>query len=147
VRAFPPIFQAVSCTSLLFRILFDELTACQRKDGIAKIDIDNAYVRQHGYDSTFDELVVKVIAGTDVRHGEFLEPLQRLMVGPFPSHHSCRAAPFIIRRCFSPKIRLKLQNLAPKHLRCLVILRLPSRSMRNFLVLPLAVLCESMHSL
>ncbi|KIM92386.1 hypothetical protein PILCRDRAFT_121458 [Piloderma croceum F 1598] len=78
-RAFPPVFQAVSCTLLLFRILFDGLTSCQRKDGIAKIDIDNAYVRQHGYDSVFDELVMRVIAGTEVRHGEFLEPLQRLM--------------------------------------------------------------------
>lgn len=72
-----------------FRILFVELTIHQRKDGIAKIEIDSSYVRKHGYDSTLDELVVATIAGSEVRHSEFLDPLQRLMVGISPNRYPC----------------------------------------------------------
>ena len=122
-----------------FHMLFGELTIHQWKDGIAKIETDNSYVQKHGYNSTLDELVIAIITDSKVHHSKFLDPLQRLMVSISPNHHPCWAAPLIAHNVFSLNICLKLQSSAPRHLRHLVILQLPSLSMRSSLVLPSVV--------
>lgn len=60
----------------------------QRVDGIASIDIDKSYVRQHGYSSTLDQLIVKIVSNPERQGSEALDPLSRLLVSVF-CHRLC----------------------------------------------------------
>lgn len=58
------------------------LTFYKMSNGMARIEIDTAYVRKHGYDDLFDEFVVKQVSDDDSSPA-FFDGIAKFLVSMF----------------------------------------------------------------